>query len=533
MAKSSISSRLAPEAVPEGSPGTPGGPRGTISPMPEPAIAILLFQVAQERNFIHDDLVPALSSELARHGLANDIYETTLPAIDAPDAGDLSSVDDLAARLREKYTACFYTRLWSEAVFQRLRESLPGITWVYLGDDRLAFAGTDHAVAAARVPTLVAIVRATAAGVPVPPEAFAMPPVDLGAARGRENLVRLSVGRQPSPDRPAVVHGSPGCAYGQDVRTNPYFAGIDFPAKVVTRGCSFCATGGVPRRPAGEVLRSVLDQLDHILATEPETARIQINDQNPFPYLVQFVERAGERGGRPLEILMETRADWLLGALPVMDRALAAAERTGHRILLFLMGVENLSQKELDLYNKGVTVEQNEQAIHACRKLKRTYPKGYSDTRAAFGFVLYNPWTEPRDIVLNLQAVERTGLSEFRGQIARSKLRLYPDTALYYKARQEGLLAERFPYEAMDSARRYGYEAEVPWRFAHATTDAAYGAHEAIYRRIGKHDELKVLHEIVRYLDRHPEAVGRPVERVARDVVASLGSRFRDLVHRA
>ena len=36
-------------------------------------------------------------------------------------------------------------------------------------------------------------------------------------------------------------------------------------------------------------------QLDHILATEPETSRVQINDQNPFPYLVSFVERAGER----------------------------------------------------------------------------------------------------------------------------------------------------------------------------------------------------------------------------------------------
>src|SRR5581483_5655478 len=124
-------------------------------------------------------------------------------------------------------------------------------------------------------------------------------------------------------------------------------------------------------------------------------------------------------------------------------------------------------------------------------------------------FVLYNPWTELRDLSLNLQAIERTGLGEFRGQITRSKLRLYPDTALYYKARQEGLLAERFPYEAMDSARRYGYEAEVPWRFAHAATDAAYGAHDAVYRRIGRHDELRTLHEIVRYLERHPDAVGR------------------------
>lgn len=497
------------------------------------SVAVLLFQVDQSRNFIHDDLVPALSSSLTREGIANDLFETTLPAIDSPDAGDLSSVDALADKLRGRYGVCAYVRLWSEAVFARLRERLPGVVWVYLGDPRTAFEGTDHTITIGQVGTLVAIAHAAGEGSAVPPEAFVIPPVALERAHTADNLVRISVGARRSPDRPAVVHGSPGCAYGQDVRANPHFRGVPFPdsTKVVLKGCSFCATGGVPRVPAGETLASVLVQLDHILASEPDTARIQVNDQNPFPYLVPLVERVRERAQRPMEILIETRADWFLGAMPVLERALQGAERAGHKILLFLVGIENLSQKELDLYNKGVTVEENERAIHECRRLRRKYPKSWSDTPAAFGFVLWNPWTELSDITLNLAAIERTGLGEFRGQIARSKLRLYPDTALHYKALHEGLVIDRFAYDAMDSARRYGYEAEVPWRFKHDATDRAYGAHDVIYQRIGKHEELKMLGEIVRWLERHPERWSAPAELVAREVVRAMGPRFAMIRH--
>ena len=129
--------------------------------------------------------------------------------------------------------------------------------------------------------------------------------------------------------------------------------------------------------------------------------------------------------------------------------------------------------------------------------------------------------------------MQRTGFEEFRGQVSRAKLRLYPDTALYYKARHEGLIAERFKYDAMDSARRYGYEAEVPWRFKHPATDAVYGIHDVIFHRVGKHAEMKMLLEIVRFLERNPDRVGRPVEDLAREVVSQMGSRFdREIRHR-
>jgi hypothetical protein len=329
--------------------------------MVEPAAAILLFQVAQSRNFIHDDLIPSLSAALTSQGVHNELFEATLPASDAPDADDLSAIDALVAQLQGRYRVCAYVRLWSEAVFQRLRTQLPDVTWIYLGDPRVAFPGTTHAFPLNQVDTFAAIARAVAAGEPVTEAMFRLPQMELTRAHARDNLVRIGVGRDQRPDRPAVVHGSAGCAYGQSVRDNPHFRDVPFPdEKVVLRGCSFCASGGIPRRPSGEVLASMLAQLDHLLDHAPETARIQLNDQNPFPYLVQFIDRLGERAAHPMEVLIETRADWFLGSMPVMERARQGAERHGHRVLLFLVGLESLSQKDLDLYNKGVTVEQNE-----------------------------------------------------------------------------------------------------------------------------------------------------------------------------
>lgn len=495
-------------------------------------VAILLFQVDQERNFIHDDNLPALSTQLAARGVKSVIFEATLPAIDADDADDLSVLDALVEKVRGAFGVCVYARLWSGEVFRHLKARLPGVVWVYVGDARVAFEGTDHAVELSQVETLVAIAEAVGQGRAVDPEAFRLPPTEKNAhPHHAANLVRVTVGRRPP--RPAVVHGSPGCAYSADVRENPHFKDVPFPdERVVLKGCSFCASGGIGRLPAGETLRSVLAQVDNILATSADVTEIQVNDQNPFPYLVPFIERVGERTRRPVSVLIETRADWLLGALPVMERALQTAGRFGHRILLFLVGIESLSQKELDLYNKGVTVAQNERAVLECRRLREKYPGVYSADRAAFGFILYNPWTELRDIALNIEAAERIGMQEFRGQLSRAKLRLYPNTALYYKARHEGLLAERFPYEAMDSARRYGYEAEVPWRFQHLATDRAYGVHDVIHRAVGKHEELKMLREVVRFLERNPGRLREPVSVLARDVVRGMGSRFqREIKH--
>ena len=501
--------------------------------MSSDALAILLFHVSQNRNFIHDDLIPALSTELRLHGVPNDIFETTVPAMDAPGAADLGAVEELVSKLKGRYKICVYTRLWSELVFQHLRKSLPDVTWIYVGDGRVAFEGTRLSLAHQQVPALAAAARACFSGQPLPEDLSSLPNTQLQGGKVQANLVRIRVGDEKGPERPEVVHGSPGCAWSLDIRKNPRFATVPFPSEnVVLKGCSFCATGGVPREPAQQTLHSVLAQLDHILATSPNTHRIQLNDQNPLPYLLPFLEHLGNRGGHSFDILLETRTDWFLGGLQGFEKALQKASEHGHKILLFLMGIENFSPRELELLNKGVSAEDNERVVHECRRLRAKYPQSYSQERAAFGFILYNPWTEPADLLLNAMAIERTKFQEFRGELTRAKLRLYPDTALYYKAKHENLLAERFPFEAMDSARRYGYEAEVPWCFQNPITHTTYGTHELIFKRFGKHEDVKMLVEIVRFLERDPSRTKLPIATLAKELLLQLGSRFdREIRH--
>lgn len=506
-------------------------PPPSSAPARAPRLGILLFQVAQQRNFIHDDLMPHVVAELRARGIDVDVYETTLPASDGPDAQDLSAVDLLVERLREaRHDVLAYTRLWSEAVFRRLRTTLPDAFLVHVGDARFAFQGTDLRVSDHGVPALEAATRERAAGRTPSRDIERYAEMDDQAMRIGPPLVPIRIGKKPPP-RPAVVRGSPGCPYNKDVRENPRFKDVHWPvdteraSRLVLAGCSFCSTGGVSREPVERVMTSVLTQLDAILDHEPGTTRIQLNDQNPLPYLVPFVERLAERAAQPVEIMLETRADWFLGGLPVFERALAACERTGHRMFLFLVGVENFSARELELFNKGVTAEDNAALIEACRTLKQKYPKGYSDTRPAFGFILYNPWTELTDLETNADWIDKVRMTDFRGEITRSKLRLYPDTALYYKARQDGLLAERFPYEAMDSARRYGYTAETPWRFASRETDRVYGIHDAFHRRIGRHNETRMLREIIAFVRENPDRLDEDAETLATVLQERLGGR--------
>ena len=208
--------------------------------MADPAVAILLFQVAQSRNFIHDDLIPALSKELARRGVANQIFEATLPSIDAHDAGDTAALDALAAQVRGRFTVCAYARIWSEGIFQRLRALLPGVVWVHLGDPRMAFPGTTHALSSIQVPALEAIARAAAEGRDVDASArawtghsidgssylyrafHALPPFTnsrgepTGAVYGVINMLQKFL-KDFDPPRIAVVFDAPGRTFRDDL----------------------------------------------------------------------------------------------------------------------------------------------------------------------------------------------------------------------------------------------------------------------------------------------------------------------------
>jgi hypothetical protein len=73
-----------------------------------------------------------------------------------------------------------------------------------------------------------------------------------------------------------------------------------------------------------------------------------------------------------------------------------------------------------------------------------------------------------QDLEANLAGIRRTKFDRLRGSILLSRARLYPDTALYYLAERDGLLADDFASEGDNASRRYGYYPSHPWKHAHA-----------------------------------------------------------------
>jgi hypothetical protein len=211
----------------------------------------------------------------------------------------------------------------------------------------------------------------------------------------------------------------------------------------------------------------VLEQIRYVRANAPEHRLLVLKDQNPFGYLTEVIERCAAENVSGFTLLLETRAEWFLRNAKRFDRALEVARGIDVRIAPFLVGIENFSQPELDRFNKGIRAEMNVEFLETLWRWKEQYGEALDLSHTAFGFILFSPWTTLEDLEANLIAIKRTRFDRLRGSILLSRARLYPDTALYYLAERDGLLADDFASEGDNASRRYGYYPSHPWKHVH------------------------------------------------------------------
>ncbi len=272
-----------------------------------------------------------------------------------------------------------------------------------------------------------------------------------------------------------------GCPYGKRLDDNPHFVGIEMPARASARGCSFCEEGGdYDGAPSEPTLRSLLHQLEYIAGREPHSRFILI-ERAVFRFLPRFLERADEitkksgRRGERLEFFVTARTDEIVREQKNLEKALEVAEQRGLSVNLYLVGVENFSQQQLDLFNKGTTVAVQVESLEIMRRMEREFPTTFTASReTAHGFLLFTPWTTLDDLRENVKWLEHTRFWEFRSEATMSKLRLYPTVPLFYKARAEGLLEAGYEDPSLDMSVRLGYSKEAAWRFAHPEVGAVY-----------------------------------------------------------
>ncbi|MCC6644657.1 MAG: hypothetical protein IT374_03670 [Polyangiaceae bacterium] len=456
-------------------------------PLPAPLgeaclpFAVLSLHSHDGRSFLDDVASHHLAGDLRALGLPGDLVVAHLPP------GDLeASWRELVTALAP-YRTVLYERVWSADLPARLRRDLPGVTIVQVrGEHPMEGAVADHVFGPERDRVLSSMLAL--AGRPAAP-----------APRGYAPVVRPVVATPRHPGGPPSfpIVGNLGCPHGDDARANPLYEGVALP-EGMGRGCSFCTTGNHYEHRSRELaVEHALVQLRYLRANAPEIDTLVLRDQSPFYYLTELVEAAAAEGLGAFSLLLESRADWFLQSEARFVRALVAAGRAGIRLCPFLVGVESFSQPELDRFNKAMDAETNARFLERLWAWRDEHAPALDLSHAAFGFILFTPWTTLDDLRANLAGVRRTRLSELRGHLLLSRARLYPDTALYYLAERDGLLAERFRSEAEDSSARYGYLPAAPWRFRDPRVARVADLGAALLARDPSGDEPAMLEALI------------------------------------
>ncbi len=446
-----------------------------------PRTAIVSLHSHRDRSFLDDRLLADLSGHLRLAGYDNDLVVSVLDPSQplAQDAGWRGLL-----RTLEAYDVVVYERVWDRAIARALLEACVGKTLVHcVGEHELIDPPADFLCRGDLVKGMVGVLASLEHPARTLP-ADAARVVDATPQWGRPSLAKAVEPVRPfvpnlapivvTPDRLPVdrtfsVTGNPGCPYQADARDNPVYAGVQIPERY-GRGCAFCTTGNAYEHASPETTAAhVLAQIRYVRREAPQLRRIVLKDQNPFVYLPRLMEACREEGLGGFALLLETRADWFLRSRARLQDALRTAQEAGVVIAPFLVGIESFSDDELHRFNKGTTAQTNEQFLGLLRELAEAYP-ALDLSQASFGFIALTPWTTLADLRTNYEAVMRTGLYELRGRLLLSRARLYPDTALYYLARAQGLLEDAHANDEADASRRYGYYPSVPWRFADPRT---------------------------------------------------------------
>lgn len=264
-----------------------------------------------------------------------------------------------------------------------------------------------------------------------------------------------------------------GCPFSAPVAENPAFSQVPMPSEGVTMaGCSFCFMGGDYKALAWRQAVPIhLDQIAWYQAHLPAALgrpldEVVLRDQHAIRYLPQLLQGAIDRGLAPLGVLVPGRGDAILRFGDELRAAAEIAAGTGFWFCIYLIGFESFSQPQLDLYNKGVTVQEYADALDQLRALHRAHPDSFRlYAHGSSSFVLWNPWTTLDDIDATTAFARREAVWALAHGIGDTRLRLYRHLPLWWKARHDGLLASSA--EDHDTGAAWtGYAAATPWRAA-------------------------------------------------------------------
>ncbi|MBI2392111.1 MAG: hypothetical protein HYV09_21140 [Deltaproteobacteria bacterium] len=422
---------------------------------------------AQHDDFVEDDLLATAEGRLRAAGRSVAVLRSTRGARTAaewePEIRDWVARHDLDVAV--------ILRAWDRALLDSVRGALRGgARLVRLGSRPSALDDAFDAVV--DVNGLLELL-----------EGRAPLPARLPASAAEIRSLRLV---EPDPavastGRPTIRGPAVGCPFLADVRKSAPFRDLPLErGEVQTKGCSFCLDniGAYAQPPEHAVLESWLRQARAIRAARPDVREVLLVDERPHPTLPAFFRALeAEPALHGLEVMFKSRVDWLFEHEPALVEAIEAARRTGSVVHAYLVGFESFDGFHLELFNKGVSVEQNVAAIAKLRELAARFPDAFEFRKyRAHGVVLFTPWTTPAALRENARVMREVRFDELRSEALRTRLRLQPRTPLHALAERDGLLCASFDEGRTDRAIEQGYDASTPWRFREPSVEAIFRA---------------------------------------------------------
>lgn len=199
------------------------------------------------------------------------------------------------------------------------------------------------------------------------------------------------------------------------------------------RRCSFCSISSFyglsgSRIPRFRSAENFVDEIEHVISTTGNTNFLFIDDDFIGPIKVRdhAVSIAEEIIKRKLKITFY--AD---GCADEIEEDIVKLLKEAGMFRLFL-GIESGVQRQLDTYNKHITVEQNKRAIEIARK---------AGVEVSAGFITFDPYVTVEEVQENMQFLKDTGLVGNTTHAIR--VQLYPGVPLVDQVRADGLLREK------------------------------------------------------------------------------------------
>lgn len=227
----------------------------------------------------------------------------------------------------------------------------------------------------------------------------------------RDELARMT------PKMPALISGSRGCYHR----------------------CAFCSIhsfyglhGG--RAPRYRSAANILDEIEKVI-NETGVREFVFSDDN-------FIGPGAKNKERVLRIIDEMKARKLDFTFTIECRVDEADEEILRKLkevglTRVFLGVESGVQRQLDTYNKKITVEQSRRAIELVRKL---------GINIHAGLIMLDPYVTLNELLQNIDFIREMKLQDSFSKLPflyTTKLTLYGGVPLIEKLREEGLLREK------------------------------------------------------------------------------------------